>query len=94
MKDYGLNMQKAKKGPDSREFTYKFLQSLDEIIIDRNRTPNACREFTGYEYDRNKDGQFISRYPDGNDHFIDCCRYATEHIARNKKKSNFSGRRL
>lgn len=94
MKDYGLNMQKAKKGPDSREFTYKFLQSLDEIIIDRNRTPNACREFSGYEYDRNKDGQFISRYPDGNDHFIDCCRYATEHIARNKKKSNFSGRRL
>ena len=94
MKDYGLNMQKAKKGPDSREFTYKFLQSLDEIIIDRNRTPNACREFSGYEYDRNKDGQFISRYPDGNDHFIDCCRYATEHIARNKNKKNFSGRKL
>lgn len=86
MRDYGLNMQKAKKGPDSREFTYKYLQSLDEIVIDKNRTPNAAREFTGYEYARNKDGQFISKYPDGNDHFIDCCRYATESLARNKKK--------
>lgn len=91
LKSYGLNVNKAKKGPDSRGFTYKFLQSLDEIIIDKNRTPNAAREFTGYEYDRNKDGQFISRYPDGNDHFLDCCRYATEHLARNKKRGNFYG---
>lgn len=83
---HGLNIQKAKKGPDSREFTYKFLQSLDEIIIDPDRTPNAAKEFIGYEYARNKDGQFISKYPDGNDHYIDNVRYGLEHIARNRNK--------
>lgn len=94
LRDYNLNVQKAKKGPDSRDFTYKFLQGMDEIVIDKKRTPNAAREFIGYEYAMNKDGQFISRYPDGNDHFIDNVRYATEHIARNNKRGNLSGRRL
>lgn len=89
LRDYELNIQKAKKGPDSREFTYKFLQGLDEIVIDKKRTPNAAREFIGYEYAMNKDGQFISKYPDGNDHFIDNVRYATEHIARNKKRGGW-----
>lgn len=89
LKSLGLYVQKAKKGPDSREFTYKYLQSLDEIIIDKNRTPNAAKEFIGYEYARNKDGQFISKYPDGNDHFLDSCRYATESLARGKKKGGW-----
>lgn len=94
IKSRGLNMQKAKKGADSRAFTYKYLQSLEVIVIDKNRTPNAFREFVGYEYERNKNGQFISRYPDGNDHFLDSVRYATEHLARNKNKKHFSNIRL
>lgn len=84
LKRLGLNVQKAKKSKDSRAFTYKFLQNLDEIVIDKNRTPNAFREFTGYEYDRNKEGQFINRYPDGNDHILDACRYAIDRLARGK----------
>lgn len=86
LRGLGLNCQKALKGPDSREFTYKFLQTLDEIIIDPNLCPHAAKEFLGYEYAMNKDGQFISKYPDGNDHYIDAVRYATERIARNKKR--------
>lgn len=86
LKGLGINCHKAKKGPDSRAFTYKFLQSLDEIIIDPSLCPNAAKEFLGYEYAMNKDGQFISKYPDGNDHYIDAVRYATERIARNKNK--------
>ena len=67
----GITALAAKKGPDSINFGMKYLQSLDEIIIDKNRTPNACKEFVGYEYEMNKEGQFISRYPDKNNHFID-----------------------
>lgn len=85
MKGLGLYMQPAKKGPDSRDFSYKFLQMLDEIIIDKRRTPHALKEFVGYEYAMNKEGEFISKYPDGNDHYIDAVRYATMDIARRRK---------
>lgn len=86
MKTLGLYMQKAKKGADSRNFSYKFLQMLDEIVIDKRRTPHALKEFIGYEYAMNKDGEFISKYPDGNDHYIDAVRYAIMDIARRKNR--------
>ena len=35
-----------------------------------------------YEYDRNKDGDIISGYPDENNHLIDATRYAVERISR------------
>lgn len=59
---------------------YKWLQSLREIIIDNVRCPVAAQEFMEYEYERDKDGEVISGYPDGNDHTIDATRYATNSI--------------
>ena len=49
-----------------------------KIVIDKRRTPNVFREFTEYEYDRDKDGNIISGYPDANNHSIDATRYAFE----------------
>ena len=68
----------AKKGPDSVEFGMKWLITLDKIIIDPIRCPNTAREFTTYEYERDKDGNFISKYPDKNNHSIDAVRYSRE----------------
>lgn len=85
LRGLGLNVIGARKGPDSIEHGIKWLQSLEEIIIDKNRTPNAYNEFVGYEYDRNKEGQFISRYPDRNNHFIDSVRYALESLINSSK---------
>ncbi len=79
-KMYGLLARAAEKGPGSREYSYKWLQSLKEIIIDNARCPVAVEEFLNYEYERDKDGNVISGYPDGNDHVIDSVRYATESI--------------
>lgn len=92
LKSYGFNVIGAKKGADSVDYGIKWLQKLDAIIVDPNRTPNAYNEFLRYEYDRNKEGNFISRYPDRDNHYIDSCRYALESIMRNKY--NLSGRRL
>lgn len=78
MRGLGLNIVGAKKGPDSVEYGIKFLQDLDEIVIDKRRTPNAHREFTLYEYERTRSGEFISSYPDKGNHWIDLCRYACE----------------
>lgn len=79
-KSYGLFARSADKGPGSREYSYKWLQSLKQIVIDNVRCPVAAEEFLDYEYDRDKDGNVISGYPDGNDHCIDAVRYATNRI--------------
>lgn len=85
MSDYGLRISGARKGPDSIDFGMRWLQNRAHIYIDKRRCPNAYREFVGYEYERNKDGQFISAYPDANNHAIDAVRYAmTEVMTRNK----------
>lgn len=77
----GLPAYEAVKGPGSVEYGMKFLQRRT-IVIDRRRTPNAYNEFVGYEYERNKDGDIISGYPDANNHLIDATRYALELVSR------------
>lgn len=79
-KSYGLFARAAEKGPGSREYSFKWLQSLREIVIDNVRCPVAAEEFLNYEYERDKDDNVISGYPDGNDHCIDAVRYATNRI--------------
>lgn len=80
-KNYGVNMRGAKKGPDSIAHGIKWLQERRNIYIDKERCPNTYKEFVKYEYARNKDGSFISRYPDVNNHAIDAVRYALEYEA-------------
>ena len=77
----GLPAKEAIKGPGSVDYGMKWLQRR-KIVIDRKRTPNAYNEFVNYEYDRNKDGDIISGYPDENNHLIDATRYAVERISR------------
>ena len=73
----GLPARPAIKGPGSVEYGMKWLMRR-KIVIDKRRTPNVFREFTEYEYDRDKDGNIISGYPDANNHSIDATRYAFE----------------
>ena len=83
LESFGVNVLPAKKGPDSIRFGIKWLQSLNHIFIDPIRCPNTWREFSQYEYEKNKAGLFISRYPDLNNHSIDSVRYGTEEDAVN-----------
>jgi PBSX family phage terminase large subunit len=77
----GLPAKASVKGPGSVDYGMKWLQRR-KIVIDRKRTPNAYNEFVNYEYERNKDGDIISGYPDANNHLIDATRYALERISR------------
>ena len=73
----GVNVLPAQKGPDSRRFSYRFLQSLAHIYIDPRRCPKTYKAFVQCEYLKNKAGEFISRYPEnGGDDPIDSVRYA------------------
>lgn len=75
-RDLGLDARPAFKGPGSVDHSMRWLQSLDAIVIDPVRCPLAAAEFTAYEYERTRDGDYCSGYPDANNHAIDAVRYA------------------
>ena len=77
--EHNINVKAAKKGPGSIEHGIKWLQDLEEIIIDPNRCPNAAMEFSTYELEMDKQGNFKSNFPDKNNHIIDGVRYSREH---------------
>lgn len=77
----GLPAQSAIKGPGSLDYSMKWLARRN-IVIDRRRTPHAFDEFVKYEYERNKDGEIISGYPDKDDHVISAVRYGLEPAYR------------
>jgi len=79
---FGQTCRGAEKGPDSVRYSIKWLQTLRKIVIDHTRAPFAAQEFVEYEYDRDKDGNVISHYPDRNNHHIDAARYGTNLIWR------------
>jgi len=83
-KAYGAYIRGADKGPDSVRYGIKWLQALNHIYIDRKMCPETFKEFTTYEYEQDKDGNFISAYPDENNHGIDATRYATEKFWQRK----------
>lgn len=78
-RDFGLPARPAKKGPGSIEYSMKWWQGK-KIVMDPARTPNSCEEFKKYEYERDKDGNIVSGYPDKDNHLIDAARYATESL--------------
>ncbi len=81
----GYNIRPCVKGAGSVEYGLKWLASRTKIVIDRRRCPETAKEFEQYEYMKDKDGNFISGYPDENNHFIDAVRYAlNDEIMRSK----------
>jgi len=80
MRDFGLTMRGAEKGPDSVRYSMRWLENRAKIIIDPQRCPHAAEEFLNYEFEQTKDGEFVSEYPDKDNHAIDETRYATNSI--------------
>ena len=80
MRSYGMRCIAATKGPGSVRASMRWLQTLNEIVIDPARCPEAAQEFSQYEYERTRDGEFVDAYPDANNHAIDAVRYALNRV--------------
>ena len=76
----GIRAKEAVKGPNSVEYGMKWLQNRT-IVIDKRRTPHAYEEFVNYEFEKNRADEWISGYPDKNNHTIDAVRYALECVS-------------
>lgn len=79
-RSFGLFARDAEKGPDSVKYGMKWLAGLFKIVIDPVRCPKTAKEFNDYEFEKDKDGNYISAYPDKDNHHIDATRYATECV--------------
>lgn len=78
---FGLRCRGAEKGPGSVKYSMKWLQSLAAIVIDPERCPDTAKEFSEYEYERDrKTGEVLPDYPDINNHHIDAVRYGLNHV--------------
>lgn len=84
LKAHGFYALATEKGPGSVLWRMKWLQGLTRIVIDPARCPHCADEFLSYEYERTKDGEVISSYPDRNNHFIDSVGYGLNMVWRRK----------
>lgn len=83
--DWGFKISGCKKWDGSVKNNIEFLQSLDKIIIDEVKCPNAKKEFSKYEYEVDRQGRFISKYPDKDNHTIDATAYALNEFVIERK---------
>ena len=89
--DHGINIIAAPKAPGSVEYGIKFLQDLEEIVIDPERCPLAASEFINYALNVDREGVAIQKFPDKENHSLDCARYLlAQQIAdaRKERKMN------
>lgn len=71
-----LKLLPVSKGADSVRHGIKWLQGLNGIFIDPVLYPNTYKEFSEYEYKKNKLGEYTGELPDSDNHYIDASRYA------------------
>lgn len=88
VKNSGLDIEAAKKGPGSVEDGIAFLRSFEKIII-HERCQNTINEARLYSYKIDRlSGDVLAEIVDKNNHCWDAVRYALEPIM---KQSNAGG---
>lgn len=78
LKSWGMKIKGSKKGPGSVEFGIKWLQDLEQIVIDPERCPLAAKEFVNYALETDRNGIVRSQFPDKENHSLDAVRYGLE----------------
>lgn len=77
-REHGIKIKGARKGPGSVEYGEKWLDDLEEIVIDAKRTPKTAKEFEDIDYETDRDGNPKARLEDKDNHSVDQVRYACE----------------
>lgn len=86
-RSFGLPCRAVEKGPGSVDYRMKWLQGLSAIVIDPERCPDTAKEFTEYEYERDKKtGEVEPGYPDLNNHHIDAVSYGLFPVWKRRGK--------
>lgn len=86
VKLHDVKIKGAKKGPGSVEHGEKWLDDLEAIVIDPNRTPETAREFKNIDYALDANGKPKTKLQEEDNHSIDETRYAFEDDMKHKGK--------
>lgn len=81
---YGVNIQPARKGPDSVRAGIQFMQSRPLLVL--SSSLNLIKELRNYKWMEDKNGRTINKPLDTFNHAIDASRYA---IMFNQTNPNF-----
>ena len=90
----GVNALAVKKGAGSIESGIRWMQELGAIAIDAAHCPNAVREFSGYEYRQDGNGNPIAELSDKDNHLIDALRYAAAPLWDKRSAGTMSRAKL
>ncbi len=85
LRTYGLQARPCTKHPGCVNYRIKWLQKRT-LMVDSRRTPNIYREFSQYEYDTDKDGNFLPSVPDRDNHTCDATAYSLDRLIFNKNE--------
>jgi len=82
-------------GQPVKENAFKFAMSMylkqfNKIHIHADNCPNACKEFTGWSYETDKNEVILEKLRDKEDHCVDAVIYALERPASVWYRSNIS----
>ena len=75
----------CKKGKGSVLQGIQRLQQY-EIIV-KSQCEKTIIEFQNYSWKKSKDGEYINEPVDNFNHFMDCLRYATENVGKNRLRT-------
>ena len=82
LRSYGITVVPAEKGKDSILHGIQLMQDLRISVTSRSQ--NLWQEYSRYMWDRDREGAWLQRPENGNDHGIDCTRYFLQrHLKRN-----------
>lgn len=87
LREMGIKVSPASKGVGSVEFGEKWLDDLEEIVIDPDRAPNHAKEFENIDYKVDRLGVTLPKLEEQDNHSIDETRYACEDEMRRVKVS-------
>jgi phage terminase large subunit len=83
LKAYGLTVVAAEKGADSVLHGIQLIQGLKISVTARSQ--NLWQEYSRLMWDRDRNGVWLQRPENGNDHCIDGCRYFLQrHLKKNQ----------
>ena len=83
LKMHGITVVPAEKGKDSVLHGIQLMQ--DQRISVTEHSHHLWKEYTTYMWDRDRDGKWLQRPENGNDHALDAVRY---FLQRHLKKQN------
>jgi len=82
LKAYGITVVPAEKGADSILHGIQLMQDLRISVTTRSQ--NLWQEYSRYMWDRNREGVWLQRPENGNDHALDAVRYFLQrHLKKN-----------